>query len=197
MKLLALHIALIISFVGHSQTDTITVVFIYGSKPITESESEWFGGKLGGHVGLQLNKDSVFHFNPGGKVSAFQKKNLPGNWVMSSSEQFWCTWGCDSMKTLSVQIPITQQQKSNLTIAIEQQNEHTDFCYAFFGMRCTSSCYYLLSKTGIYPVLGEKKMIRKYFYPRKLRKKLLKDARQKDWTTISTVGTVNRKWDHD
>lgn len=69
---------MLISYSTFAQSDSIFVHFVYGSKPLSKEESKWFGGKLGGHVGLEAGKDSVFHFNPGGKVRAFGKANERG-----------------------------------------------------------------------------------------------------------------------
>jgi hypothetical protein len=41
------------------------VHFLYGSKPSREArdiEKKWFGGKLGGHVGIEITPDSILNF---------------------------------------------------------------------------------------------------------------------------------------
>jgi hypothetical protein len=54
---------------------TITVHFLYGSKPAKgnkNAETKWFGGKKGGHVTIETG-DSIVGFQPGGKCHVFGK----------------------------------------------------------------------------------------------------------------------------
>jgi hypothetical protein len=177
--------------------DTVEVYFIYGSKPLTDSESRWFGGKLGGHVGMGFSEDSVFHFNPGGKVGAFGHKDSPGTWRQDTKEEFLCTFGCDSNQILIVKIPISAEERIAIRTTALRFLDSSPYPYAFFGMRCTSSCYHLLSQTHWFKKKGKSRMIRNYFYPRKLRKELLKQAKKNHWETELTIGRSSRKWDHD
>ncbi len=195
-RLISFVLFLFIYTFGYSQ-DTLYAYFVYGSKPLKETESNWFGGKLGGHVGLGINRDSVYHFNPGGHVGAFGKKDQPGTWLLDSAEDFLCTFGCDSNKILVVSIPVSH---TNWMSVKEKGNTYLyspSYPYAFFGMRCTAACYDLLSQGGVVKTRSKSGMIRKNFYPRKLRKRLLKMAKEKGWNTELTPGRVSRKWDHD
>lgn len=180
-----------------AQSDSIFVHFVYGSKPLSKEESKWFGGKLGGHVGLEAGKDSVFHFNPGGKVRAFGKANERGTWAQSYRKQMLCSFGCDSVKTLTIAIPIDSKQKKAIQDSALYYLDHSPYAYSFFCMRCTAACYHLLSIGNLYPDLIPQQMARKNFYPRKLRKRLLKLAEQNNWKCYSTPGSTKRKWDHD
>lgn len=185
-----------LTFTAFSQ-DTMNVYFIYGSKPVSESESKWFGGKAGGHVGMGFSKDSVFHFNPNGKAGMFGKKDQPGTWLQSTERDFLCTFGCDSNQILIVQIPISADDRNAIRMKALQFLEQSPYPYAFFGMRCTSSCYHLLSQTHLFKTKSKSRMIRNYFIPRKLRKELLKKAKKYGWKTIMEKGRSSRKWDHD
>lgn len=198
MKYLYSLLLLFIHYSISAQDSThITVHVIYGSKPIAKGETKWFGGKLGGHIGLQVGKDKIIHFNPGGKVRAFGRSAEPGNYVLSSVREFYRTFHCDSAKRMQVTIPVTAEMKLQLDSVCGVFLKNPPYPYAFFGMRCTSACYHLLSVAGVYPEYSKKKMIRRFFYPRRLRKRLIRSAKDRNWKLTLTEWTVRRKWDHD
>ena len=199
MKNLLLLFVSIVLFLPVYAQDTLyaTVHVIYGSKPKAPGETSWFGGKLGGHVGLEIAPDRVIHFNPAGQVKAFRRKSSPGNFVESTVEGFYCTFGCDTVKTLQVHIPITTAGSDSLAVISNRFLEQAPYPYAFFGMRCAAACYHLLSVASVFPEKSEGKMLRRFFYPRRLRKFVLKEAKRQHWTVIQTQGTQRRKWDHD
>jgi hypothetical protein len=175
----------------------VTVHAIYGSKPLKPDENKWFGGILGGHIGLETSPGKVVHFNPGRKVRAFGRKSEPGTYSISSTEQFYCTFGCDSVKRMQVKIPVTAEQSRVLDSISENYHEAPPYPYAFFGMRCTAACYHLLSQADVYPDYRKGKMIRRFFYPRRLRKRLIRSAGKQHWKVSYGEGRVGRKWDHD
>lgn len=195
-QLISLTFSLLVYTLGRSQ-DTLYVYSVYGSKPLDDSESKWFGGKLGGHVGLGINRDSIYHFNPGGHVGAFGKKDQPGSWHLSNEDEFKCTFGCDSNKVLVVSIPVSHNEWLAVKETANQALYSPTYPYAFFGMRCAAACYDLLSYGGVVKKKSKSAMIRKNFYPRKLRKRLLKMAKKEGWKTELSPGRVSRKWDHD
>ncbi len=174
-----------------------TVHVIYGSKPKAKTEGKWFGGKLGGHVGLEVSPGKVVHFNPGGAVGAWQKNSDTGNYIVSTVEGFYCTFGCDSVKRMAVKIPISAADFKVLDSISNHYVEHSPYPYAFFGMRCAAACYHLLSFTDAYQEISKRKMVRRFFYPRKLRKRLIKSAKKQHWKVTITEGRSTRKWDHD
>ncbi|WP_338814872.1 hypothetical protein V9L05_06675 [Bernardetia sp. Wsw4-3y2] len=55
-------------FLSYSQDTTfLKVHFLYGSKPLKSdknTEQKWFGGILGGHVGIEVEEDKVLNFLP-------------------------------------------------------------------------------------------------------------------------------------
>lgn len=188
------------SFAAHvSAQDSLFAIVhvIYGSKPIADNETKWFGGILGGHVGLEIAPNKVVHFNPGGKVRALGKESEPGTYAISTVEQFYCTFGCDTVKRMEVRIPITTAQARSLDSISTIYYDAPPYPYAFFGMRCTAACYHLLSWADVYPDYRKGKMVRKFFYPRRLRKRLIRTAKKKDWEIRYTEGRSTRKWDHD
>lgn len=185
------------SFSCFCQTDTLVVEIIYGSKPLAESEKQWFGGKLGGHIGLKIGKDSVMHFVPGGSVKATNMNSDTGRYLISSSKQFYRTFYCDTTKTCRIFIPVTTDQKQKLLAGANDFLEKGPYPYAFFGMRCAAACYHLLSLADVTEDRSRSRMTWKFFYPRKLRKFLFKEAKQNGWIIEKTAGSAKRKWDHD
>lgn len=196
------HLLLILFFVNSGLTNAqdslfATVHVIYGSKPKVSTEGKWFGGKLGGHIGLEVSPGKVVHFNPGGAVGAWQKNSDTGRYVVSTLEGFYCTFGCDSVKQMAVKIPISAAEFKILDSIANHYVDRPPYPYAFFGMRCAAACYHLLSFTNVYPEISKRKMVRRFFYPRKLRKRLIRTAKKKQWKVTITEGRSSRKWDHD
>lgn len=191
---------LILSFIpfwNASQTDTLVVEIIYGSKPKAANERHWFGGKLGGHIGLTIGNDSVMHFVPGGRVAATNINSDTGKYLISSNRSFYRTFYCDTTKTCRIFIPITSSQKQKLLKDATPFLKEGPYPYAFFGMRCAAACYHLLSLADVTKHLSRSRMTWKFFYPRKLRKFLFREAKTKGWTIRETSGSTKRKWDHD
>lgn len=180
-----------------SQTDTLVVEVIYGSKPIDKNERHWFGGKLGGHIGLRIGSDSVMHFVPGGRVAATNINSDTGKYLISSERSFYRTFYCDTTKTCRIFIPITSSQKQKLLKDAGPFLKDGPYPYAFFGMRCAAACYHLLSLADVTKDLSRSRMTWKFFYPRKLRKFLFKEAKTAAWVIRETSGSTKRKWDHD
>jgi hypothetical protein len=180
-----------------SQTDTLVVEIIYGSKPLTESESHWFGGKPGGHIGLKIGKDSVMHFVPGGRVAATNINSDTGKYLISGTKQFYRTFRTDTTKTCRIFIPISSAQKQKLLRDSKSFLKEGPYPYALFGMRCAAACYHLLSLADVTKDLSKSRMTWKFIYPRKLRKYLFKEATKNRWKIEETPGSTKRKWDHD
>ncbi len=187
----------LLSFICQGQTDTLVVEVIYGSRPIDKSERSWFGGKLGGHIGLKIGKDSVMHFVPGGRVVATNVNSDTGRYLISSSRRFYNTFHCDTTKTCRIFIPITRTQKQQLLNDSKPFLKEGPYPYAFFGMRCAAACYHLLSLADVTKDRSRSSMTWKFFYPRKLRKFLFKEAKANRWMIQETPGSTRRKWDHD
>ena len=55
----------------------IKVHFLYGSKPYArykDTEPKWFGGMLGGHVGIETDSGRILDFGPKGRFHWLAKK---------------------------------------------------------------------------------------------------------------------------
>jgi hypothetical protein len=183
--------------------DSIKVHFLYGSKPkgqFKNMERKWFGGKLGGHVGIETDPDTILNFVPVGKLHVFAKQDeMHGRFVIHSLRTFPEIFGGNAgdMKTLSVVIPINVRQRRILDSLQFAYLFETPFDYAFIGMRCGSSTYYILSQLGIVKAYSHRKIYMKIFYPRRLRKRVLRKAHEQHWIMTRQEGTSRRVWEKD
>ncbi|MBC7425967.1 MAG: hypothetical protein H7321_05475 [Bacteroidia bacterium] len=183
-------------------TAYIKVHFLYGSKPLKKykkSESKWFGGKLGGHVGVENGNGQIIDFIPSGKFHIFPKKDRHSTFTTHSIETFYSIFGsdADSVKRAIVYIPVTAYQKKHFDSIAQLYLNQSPYDYALFGMRCGAAGYDLLSKINILPEYTVSKTSRKIFYPRRLRKKVFKLADEKGWKTENRKGGIMRKWEKD
>jgi hypothetical protein len=199
-----LMLAMILSFSQvNAQMDTLHVRFLYGSKPKPEfrkKQKPWFGGMLGGHVGLRYNDTSFLSFFYEGKVHIFQNKKRPnGKYAFQSDREFnkIMDENVDSVKTLVIKIPITKKQRAKYDSICERFVQETPYDYAFFGFRCGSSTYHVLSEIDVLEKESKSRIWRKVFYPKILRRRLIREARQKGWRQIRHEGTRERIWERD
>lgn len=180
----------------------IKVQFIYGSRPKKQhkdTEQKWFGGILGGHVGIEGDSGRFYSFEKVGKNKVFNGKADNSVYKLETEEEFWNVMKTkeDSLKKATIVIPITQQQKLKLDSITSVYLNQVPYCYAVFGMRCGASTYEILAQMGILPEYSQFKTYMKIFYPRRLRKRLLSKAKQNNWTVIRQEGTPKRKWEKD
>jgi hypothetical protein len=180
----------------------IKVQFIYGSKPkkkYKEPEEKWFGGMLGGHVGIEGDSGRFYSFEKIDKNKIFNGKPNNSAYKLETEEEFWNVMKTkeDSLKKATIIIPITQQQKLKFDSITSAYLKQVPYCYAVFGMRCGASTYEILAQMGILPQYSHFKTYMKIFYPRRLRKRLLSRAEKYNWTVIRKEGTPKRKWEKD
>lgn len=183
-------------------TDTLKVHFLYGSRPANgfkHVERKWFGGKLGGHVGVEFYPNQIVHFVPSGKFKIFRNKsgNFHSRFLRSDIKTFYQIFGAvkDSSKYAVYAIPITTAQRKSIDSVCRRYLDSVPYDYAFFGMRCAAAAYDLMSITNVVQPLAVSKCYKKYFYPRKLRKALAKMAAQNHWQVFLHTGTKRRIWD--
>jgi hypothetical protein len=187
-----------------AQADSvIRVHFLYGSRPahaFRHEEREWFGGKLGGHVGIEYREGIIIDFVPSGEFHVFpNSKDFHSRFVSHSPQSFYALFGGepDSMQRAIVEIPISKEQRFLLDSLVEQYIAKTPYDYAFFGMRCGAAAYDILAQIGILTKWKQAKIQRRIFYPRRLRKRLFDAAKQKEWNKQVIVGTGRRNWEKD
>ena len=193
----------LVSSLCAQHTSYLQVHFLYGSKPAKkykDVENKWFGGVLGGHVGLGLDSTQILNFIPQGKFHYFAKKHKKhSSFVEHNYNGFYGIFGgkAEDMKKAIIYIPITLAQKQKYDSLSLTYLQNTPYDYAFWGMRCGAATHDILGKLGIMPSYSHSKTIRKVFYPKKLRKRLLKKAKKNNWLVESQEGTKRRKWEKD
>jgi hypothetical protein len=155
---------------------------------------------LGGHVGIEIGKDSVLSFLPKCKFNLFQRKSVKcGYFTMQNVRDFYEVLGgkYDSIKRTEICLPITIGQKSSLDSISAAYTKKTPFDYAFFGMRCAAAAYYIMGKAGILKLSSNRLPWLKIFYPKILRRKLLSLSEKEHWQVLRQEGSKRRKWEKD
>jgi len=181
----------------------LKVHFLYGSKPKREyrdTEKKWFGGILGGHVGIEADSDQVVSFFRGREVHIVAKKNnRQSRYVTHSRERFYSMFGGspESKKRAIVHVPVTIEQRQKFDSIIAAYREQTPYDYAFIGMRCGSATYEILAQLGVLRAYSYRRTYWKIFYPRRLRRPLFAKARENNWTVERYEGSTTRKWEKD
>ena len=180
----------------------IKVQFLYGSKPLKKYkniEEKWFGGILGGHVGIEGDSGKFYSFEIIGKNKIFNGKPDNSAYKLVTGEEFWSVMKTkeDSLKKATIIIPVSHDQKKKFDSITTDYLKQVPYCYAVFGMRCGSSTYEILAQMGIFPQYSDFKTYMKIFYPRRLRKRLLSKAEKNNWEVLRQQGTPKRKWEKD
>ncbi len=179
----------------------INVHFLYGSKPRSkykETESKWFGGILGGHVGIECNTDEIINFLPAGNVHWFEQPDeIQSSFKIHSRSSFYKIFSSsdDSIKKAIVIIPVSKRQKIKFDSLSQIYLTESPYDYAFFGMRCGAAAYDILSQMEILEPLSHSKNWRKIFYPKKFREQLFTKAHENNWEVIKMEGSSKRKWE--
>lgn len=184
-------------------TTFIKVHFLYGSKPKKEykdTEEKWFGGVMGGHVGIEVDPNKIVDFVPNGKFHWIAKqKQKNSRFVVHDTINFWEIFGGEAamVKKSSFIIPVTKEQKSRIDSITKAYLSSTPYDYAFFGMRCAAAAYDILGQIGVVKPFGYRTTYLKIFYPKKLRKRLTKKAMKSNWRIIRYDGSERRIWKRD
>jgi hypothetical protein len=181
-----------------SQQKYITIHFLYGSKPARgykATEPKLFGGIHGGHVSMQVDS-SIFSFVPkyGWHIIARHHK-IEGGYLEENATA-WATDTADKKYT-SIRIPVSDSQFKVLTTIEKCYLDTSPYDYAFFGMRCASACADVLSQLEIVKKRSNFGLIRKNFYPKRLRRKLLRYAEKNKLEVVRKEGNKSRKWERD
>lgn len=184
-------------------TSYIKVHFLYGSKPKwahRKTEYKWFGGKIGGHVGIEIDSNEILNFLPYGRFHWFaHSKNTHSHYALHDPEYFWEILGntMGTVKKMTILIPISIRQKQKLDSLKRQYMKQTPYDYALVGMRCGAATYEILAQIGVLKQYHHKKTYRKIYIPRKLRTQLLNLVSLNHWTITRQEGTIKRKWEED
>ena len=202
MKLILVCFTLSIAFCSYSSDSSyIKIHFLYGSKPKKEfkaTEGKWFGGLHGGHVGIEYDTNKIIDFVPSGKFHYVEKhNNRHSSFTEHDTTSFWEIFGShtDSMKKMTIIIPIASHQKKKLDSLVKAYFKETPYDYAFVGMRCAAASYDILAQIGVTKKYSRRRTYRKNFYPKRTRKKLVRLAKRNNWRIIKKEGSLRRKWE--
>lgn len=155
---------------------------------------------LGGHVGIEGDSGRIVNFVPKGKFHVFARNTRHSRYAVHSEPGFYAILGGnpDSVKKTVVYIPVTIQQRRQFDSLVSCYLERTPYDYAFFGMRCGAAAYDILGQLCVLPAYNSHvKTYKKIFYPKKLRKRLLKLALRQNWKVDRQHGSGRRKWESD
>jgi hypothetical protein len=173
--------------------------FVYGSKPghaFKSVEKNYFGGIHGGHVYMEIDRE-IFSFGPDkGQWHIFGHKRRVVGCYRLDSNLVWCG-DTGLLKMTSITIPVTGAQMQEFKNLKQRYLTVSPYDYAFFGMRCASAAYDVLSYTGICKKRSRAGTIAKNFYPKRLRVKLLKRAQKENWAVVRQAGRTSRRWEKD
>lgn len=204
MRPLILSLLFLLPLQGFSRDSTfIKVHFLYGSRPAKgykSSEPKWFGGKPGGHVGIEIDSGLILNFIPQGEFHWIaQHKDRHSAFVLHDTTAFWEVLGGRSpeVKKASIVIPVSAAQKLLLDSLSEAYRRQTPYDYAFLGMRCGAAAYEVLSQAGIVDRHPTYKTAVRIFYPKLLRQQLLHMAASRHWLVLRQEGTERRVWERD
>ncbi|MFM6984198.1 MAG: hypothetical protein ACKOXF_08690 [Chitinophagaceae bacterium] len=174
--------------------DTLKVLFVYGSRPASKGEDKWFGGLHGGHVSISYQKGFV-SFVPKVGIQIFKRKKINSKFTLEYGDYF--VFDTIDSRYLIISIPIDSLARIRLDSVINRYLIESPYPYAFFGMRCASAAADLMQKSSIISTKERKPLWRKYFYPRLLRRELIKMARQNAWPMYYRPGRSSRRWEKD
>jgi len=196
MKVIAILISFFIcsSCYASASAYIIKINFLYGSRPAKgyhQQEEKLFGGIKGGHVNIEAG-GRVLDFTPGNNPLFPHNKKPSGGFSINRS----VSWdGDDKWKTIIV--PVSAEQYMELQKLFDSVAAKTPYDYAIFGMRCAAASYDVLSKIGLFKEYPNTKNVATHFYPKLLRKKVLKWADKNNYAVISNEGRPSRKWESD
>jgi len=175
--------------------DTLQLHFLYGSVPAQgykKTEPKLFGGIKGGHVNIELN-GWVLDFNSGNCPILPENKKPTGGFHLNKAVY----WDTSTSKWATISIPITADQLKKLDTIFALYPQQTPYDYAVFGMRCAAASYDVLSEIGLMKKLSDKENIAVNFYPKLLRKRMLKWAKKNNYPIVFHDGRPTRKWESD
>ncbi|HEY1045574.1 MAG TPA: hypothetical protein VGF79_03990 [Bacteroidia bacterium] len=175
-------------------SDSVYVLFVYGSKPKVNTESNWFGGIHGGHVSVSYNQ-AFISFVPHNGVRVFPRRTVNSAFVMETDGDF--IFDTARSRYLLLAFEIDSNQRLTLDSICRSRLDSAEYEYAFFGMRCASAAYDLLSAAEILPKMKRRHMVFKFFYPKLLRKRLIKKAKKENARIFYRPGRKSRKWERD
>ena len=195
-------LAVVIVFFGQmslaQQFHVMKVFFLYGSKPASgyeKMESPSFGGIHGGHVSISIDTLNVCFHHVNGYHILPQSNHLKGTYEQMRLADF--LKDTSSYKYTVIEIPLDSIQHSRLETTISGYLRSTPYDYAFLGMRCAAATYDMLSHAGFFKPRSRFWMMCSNFYPRLLRKKMFRLAKENHYQVRFQNGRKTRVWESD
>jgi len=186
------------SFSQNDSVHLIKVHFLYGSKPLKkykQDEYKYFGGLHGGHVTIEVDNIS-YGFVPAGKFHVFAHKRSNHS-VFTNNNTGGDERYPEGEKYTTFIIPINKEQYDKINQIHSNYCTSTPYDYAFFGMRCAAATQDILGQIGIVKKRNKFWNITTTFYPKKLRKRMFKLAKENNYQITFQEGRNTRKWEKD
>jgi hypothetical protein len=194
-------LCLLSSGLAAQDSTCLKVHFIHGSRPkkaFKNTEKKWMGGKKGGHVGVEACDGRIVNFMPQGTFHWFSHKDQRHSRYTVDDEQGFYNYfssDTDSLQRTVITIPVSAAQKARFDSITAEYLRATPYDYAFLGMRCAAASYDMLAHAGVVKMRPVRRTYKMIFYPKILRKKLLRKARKHHWTISTQRGSDKRKWE--
>lgn len=188
---------------SNSDSVNITVHFLHGSKPHKKykyEEDRWFGGILGGHVGVEFEPNKILNFVPKARFHVFSHpKIINSKFSIHDTVSFYEILGgqYSSVKKTMITIKISAEQKKKLDSLVNVYYKRSPYDYAFFGMRCGAATYDVLAQIGVVKKHSFNHTWRKIFYPRRVRRILEGNSNSQIYTINKSKGSMKRIWEKD
>lgn len=196
---LTLILVFMINLASGQSDHILKVLFRYGSRPARgyeKTEHFDFGGIHGGHVCLGFDSIVIGFDSPPGTYHIFpRKKKIIGMYAREDEQDYMKD--TITKKYAIVGIPISDSQYQHLNIILTKYLNKSPYDYAFFGMRCASATYDVLSQIGIMERKSYLGNVFSNFYPRLLRRKVFRLAKENNYKIIRLKGRKTRQWEED
>lgn len=181
----------------NDSTRTIVLTILHGSRPKRHTKEVQFLGRMyGGHVVVQVDS-FCYGFNfYNNRVHPFPHKHTPvGVYEKDPVTLIYNNWL--SSKVTRIYIPVPNKDYEELKDTYEHYYLNCPHDYAFFGMRCAASAYWMLGKGGVLKECSRRRSIIHAFHPKKLRRKMVRLAKKRHYTITVQKGRDTRKWEGD
>jgi hypothetical protein len=194
-------LCLLLSELANAQTDSsymMKIHFLYGSSPLhkhRKTEKKEFGGLHGGHVTIQAGGRDIgferwqgFHVFP-------RRRNMKAAFLQRSADTVMVK--NRESRTLTIYIPLSHAQFDTLMAISGTYCAKAPYDYAFFGMRCAAATQDILARLGLMKKRSRRGHIVTAFYPKRLRKRLIRMAGKNGYAMQRTEGRSTRRWERD
>jgi hypothetical protein len=173
----------------------IVVHFIHGSIPKEDCsyQKKRLGGYLGGHIEIEVNNF----------VYGFLYDTLPMNYIPKSTfnskfeKRGFEVWNelIANDKITSIEIPTDKKQTKELEILLNKYWNKAPYDYSFLGQRCASSTAKILSDIGIINKFSNQESIIAFYYPKLLRRTMIKYAEKNNYKIKNKSGIDCHNWE--